>query len=66
VLARPIGVRSDVLPPYVPAGAITRPRICRWHGGLVSAAELLIRLSRVEDEPGDLIPHGQVIHDGLS
>jgi hypothetical protein len=62
----PIGVRGAILPPYVPAGAVTWPRVGRWHGGLVPAAELLIRLARVEDEPGDPVLHRQVTHDGIS
>jgi hypothetical protein len=66
VRAGPIGAGGSILEPYVPTGAVTRPRICRRHGGLVSAAELLIRLARVEDEPGDLMPNGQMIDDGLT
>jgi hypothetical protein len=61
----PICARGDIPAPCVPTGAVTRPPICRWHGGLVSAAELLIRLARVEDQPVDPILEGQVPHTRL-
>jgi len=64
--AGPIAVRGDILPPYVPAPVVTWPRICRRHGSLVPAAELLIQLARVEDEPGSLIIEGLEGHDALS
>jgi hypothetical protein len=56
-------VCGKVRPAGMPSREVAPPlRIRRGHGGLVPAAELLIRLARVEDQPGDLVRDGQDIH----
>src|SRR5580704_13081832 len=51
--------------PAKPAKTVLGWSRANWvqrHGGLVPAAELLIRLARVEDQPGDLVRDGQNSH----
>jgi len=53
-------VGGEVRPAGVPSRKVAQPpRIHRGYCGLVPAAELLIRLARVEDQPGDLVRDGQ-------
>jgi hypothetical protein len=57
------GVCGKVRPPGMPSRDVAEPpRIRRGHGGLVPAAELLIRLAYIEDQPGDLVRDGPDIH----
>ena len=60
-------VGGEVRPAGVPPRKVAQPpRIHRGYGGLVPAAELLIRLARVEDQPGDLVRDGQDIYHRAS
>ena len=55
-------VGGEVWPAGVPSREVARSPQLHWgYGGLVPAAELLVRLARVEDQPGDLVWDGQDI-----
>ena len=53
-------VGGEVRPAGVPSRKVAQPpRIHRGYCGLVPAAELLMRLARIEDQPADLVRDGQ-------